>query len=247
MNTLKNLLHQATSQCWVQLASDPLANIIEDSSVIRLQSQHPGPFFNAVLEIKNPLSEEEARRIKDSYGDASLMWYSQEEDTLSQEALKSIGLSCVGDAVGMGAAVEDLERSNESPNPIHPVTSLEDVIQWMQPITEAFGLDESSKDFFQKIIESSLKNPACKHYYLTHEGKPASSITALILGESLYFCNGATHSDYRKRGLHTYLVQHALKQSLKARYALAHCFPPSRNLFQRLGLKKVCTYPIYSG
>lgn len=122
--------------------------------------------------------------------------------------------------------------------------------EWLELSRCAWPLPDAALPFFRSTLERDLAaDPqAAWHLIARIEGTPAATAAFCRIGDSVHFCGGATHPDFRRRGLYPRLVFERMRliRELGFRVVTNHCVSTtSAPICDRLGFERVCEFHVY--
>jgi GNAT superfamily N-acetyltransferase len=110
----------------------------------------------------------------------------------------------------------DLNVSAPTDIAVEPVTSAEQMEEFLGAYVVGWGIPEPAHDQFKKNVRSWLGQPGWSLYLARAEGWAAATATLFIRGGVGYFADSATDPAYRGHGLHMALLRRRMQDASAA-------------------------------
>lgn len=256
---VRSLVATMNAQLSLMYAYMPGVQVAEETDWLGMHSIHDA-FYNAVYETRFSPDNVEKRvdeviSLFSTRSKLPITWFITPtcEPTNLSKVLESKGFKLAFRTPGMFLELDKFENTkrDDSPHKIVQVSNVEQLVQWIIPGKEGFGLSDSVINayfelFKNKGFESQLP---WKLYVGMVDEKPTTCVR-------LFFANGvagifhvATIPSARGHGYGTEITVAALEAAKELGYKLAvlASSPAGYNVYYRLGFRDCCFCDVYVG
>lgn len=247
---LASAVEQAWCGAWSALGFDGMTQVEDTPHFLRvLTPGSPDLLLNAILRFHQDLPVErgdvEAAIAPFQAARRPLQWWLREETAPAglREQLFALGMQPWGNPKGMGLRLANWQL----PLPIPPevvvrrVTTSDAAETSLRTICNVFGMAP------QPMRRWGAENPCFTVFQATVRDVPAGALVRLQIGETVGFFHVATEPRFRRRGIATAMMAHALLDAQRrgARIAALTSSSMAETLYQRLGFVPCCAFELW--
>jgi predicted GNAT family acetyltransferase len=237
-------------------STDPDYRVFQQDNILRAVSNINDPLFNSVIEsrIDDDSIPKSVTAVIEYYATKKLSfcwWVNAADDSPNlPKYLEKSHFAFFGNVSGM---VLDLEK-NPIPNPsteleIIPISSQQDLANWIGPIQQGFGMSDSSAVKYLRIFEklAEAAKPSLLHFIAKSNDKVIASASLFLNEEVAGIYNCATLPEHRQQGALAALTSAMLKHAKQAGYqqVTLQASPMSVNVFRKFGFIDIIPYQVY--
>ena len=222
-------------------------------SAVGLMARHlPSPAFNSVAGLRQG-QVDHIRPLVEWYRDHGVAGRfeitSGDNDPAVGRELARLGFfqsGCHAALIGE----PDLDVSAPSQIAVEPVTSAEQMEEFLGAYVVGWGIPETAHDQFKKNVRPWLGQPGWSLYLARAEGRAAATATLFIRGGVGYFADSSTDPAFRGRGLHMALLRRRTQDASAAGVDFvcsgADFLSTSHRNMERMGMRLLFLRSIWS-
>ncbi|RED66337.1 GNAT family N-acetyltransferase [Cohnella lupini] len=219
------------------------------------------PLGNQVISYQGALSADgvnDIHKLIDRYQSKKLpfSWLIWSHDVGAEDlkpVLEARGMQKVDELAGMSLSLNNWKYNAPSISgfEIKPIRTKAEMDWFRQVVPTSFGFNEEDGKAFADITESAAfsENTVFQHYIGFMDGQPATGVTALTDGENIGIYNFATLEAYRRRGLGSATIAHALREAQAAgkKHAFLQVSKIGESIYKAIGFSDEVTIEVYCG
>lgn len=229
--------------------------------MIRYESNLSHPLYNRVITYYGALYEgalDEIGSIAARYKTRKVpfTWLTWSHDSGVVElshVLEANGLKKVDEILGMSLSLIDWTYDTQMiPGlDIKPIRTSTEMNWFRDIVPTVFEMDGEAGEVLVKISQAVAirENPTFHHYIGFINGKPVAAVTAVHDRETIGIYNVSTVETYRRRGLGSALIIHALREGQAAggRIAVLQASNMGEGVYLAIGFRVNVTIEVYLG